>query len=198
MTTELKIRDLLSELLASQSPDTSPVTPGQRNAIVTKVRQHLERYLDTTAQSLWPLENPASGEVWLPLNEYRPQPTDSPPSELRIGPFIALTNGKRNSPAWYQIPLLTAKWLHQEGLLTEDQLPITLSRRGRPAIAAQPPDRSVTHEVAPGIQMVTQLGYDKLIEHARLLLIHFGVDPIRCEVKCAPGAAGTDQPRLIN
>lgn len=127
-----------------------------------------------------PLEEPVSHTVeaeWRLLSEYNPPVGTDPPSAMRFpdGTVIEVVN-------WKQITMRSAEWLHEQRLLTVDNLPVLSGHRGF-AANSEPVHRNgspmVTYEpIGKGeIFINVHLSAKASRENAKKLLQHCGVSP---------------------
>ena len=125
-----------------------------------------------------PLEKsvPHTVEVeWRPLSEYNPPVGTNPPSAMRFpdGTTVEVVN-------WKQITMLTAEWLHEQWLLTTDNLPVLSGHRGF-AANSEPVHRNgspmVTYKPigTGGVFINVHLSAKASRENAKKLLQHCGV-----------------------
>ena len=135
-----------------------------------------------------PLNEPVPHTVeveWRPLSEYSPPVGTNPPLAVRFPDGTAVEVVK-----WKQIPMLTAEWLHEQRLLTTDNLPVVSGHRGF-AANSEPVHRNgspmVTYEaIAKGEVFINvHLSAKTSRENAKKLLQHCGIDPTTVHLQVA-------------
>ncbi len=133
-----------------------------------------------------PPEKPVPHTVeveWRPLSEYNPPVGTNPPSAMRFpdGTTVEVVN-------WKQITMLTAEWLHEQRLLTADNLPVLSGHRGF-AANSEPVHRNgspmVTYESigTGGVFINVHLSAKASRENAKKLLQHCVINPATVQLQ---------------
>lgn len=120
---------------------------------------------------------------WQPLSEYNPEPKTLPPSA------ITFPDGSRASPKrWYEILTETARWLVEDGHLSDSQCPILRGPRSKKSLvdikSVHSDGTSFSNPKRVGsLHIDTHGNCQTMVKRVKILIQHVGKDPAQFKVR---------------